>query len=1037
MLTHSRFRVVDNVMGWIVFFAASIVYCSTAEPSASLWDCSEFIISAYKLEVGHPPGAPFYMLVANLFGQLASSPAEVAKMVNILSALLSAGCVLFLFWSISHLMRLLLHVEQMNWSTLFTIEGAALVGSLAFCFSDSFWYSAVEAEVYAFSSFLTALVFWLMLKWEEAEPGTGNRWILLICYLMGLSIGVHLLNLLCIPSMVLIYYFRRSEKTSAWGIIKALFIGFALLGGLLYGLVPGVLWLAERAELLAVNCLSLPFNSGLLAFIGLLLIVIAWGLIVLKGKKRLFLKSVALILAGFSCYGIILIRSAANTPMDENSPEDVFALKRYLNREQYGETPLLYGPTYKSRPLYERKGNYSVIKKKEGAMQYQKSETDGKYKPVGRKEDYIYEKNQLFPRMHSVKHARAYEQWMGGVKDASVRENLRFFFSYQLYYMYIRYFFWNFVGRQNDIPGNGEAEYGNWITGIDWVDSWLLGCDMDKLPSELSGNAGRNVYYALPLLLGILGMVWQYRQRTCGKQQFCVIATLFFMTGIAIVLYLNQTPLQARERDYSYAGSFYAFSIWIGLGVGAMTRVISAISRRCKVGNHCLSAIVGILLCLSVPILMALQNWDDHNRGHRYACRDFGLNYLNSAQSEGYPIIFSLGDNDTFPLWYHQEVEGNRTDTRVCNLSYACIDWYVEQMLRPAYDSPALPLGWEEKDYKWGANAYVQIEPEIAASFMSLYEKEPATMERVFGKAPFELKNILKHWVFERADGMSDEDIRLRKYVKALVCGREHEWQTADIRCFPTDSTYVSLPDGRRMNLSLAEEKLLLMNDLLLLQLLSDTTINRPLYVTTSMDLNEISYIKPHLSLEGLLYKVVPACGEGNSIHVNTDVMFDNVMNKLKFGGLESCGIYADYDVRKMLYAHQQKMAMLVDALMREGDMERALSVVRKWQNDYPQEYIMYDRTLLVFAECLYLTGNMQEADEIVENLLVHSAEWLEWCNAKTNKRRNASGYTEYVWLKTMNQSLTLVQEHTRTHLLEIYFPLYKSYLTSYEQFFK
>ena len=1038
MLTHSRFRIVDNAVGWLVFFVASIVYSSTVEPSASLWDCSEFIISAYKLEVGHPPGAPFYMLVANLFSQLASSPTEVARMVNILSALLSAGCVLFLFWSISHLMRRLLHEEQMGWGTLFTIEGAALVGSLTFCFSDSFWYSAVEAEVYAFSSFLTALAFWLMLKWEdEAELTTCNRWILLICYLIGISIGVHLLTLLCIPSMVLIYYFRRTAKISAWGIVRALLIGFALLGGLLYGLVPGVLWLAERAELLAVNHLSLPFNSGLLCFLLLLICGIAWGLIVLRGKKRFFLQCIALVLVGFSCYGIILIRSAANTPMDENSPEDVFALKRYLNREQYGETPLLYGPTYKSRPQYERIGNLSVIKKKDGAMQYQKSETEGRYKEIGPKVNYVYEENQLFPRMHSLKHAKAYEQWMGGVKGPSVQENLRFFFSYQLYYMYIRYFLWNFVGRQNDIPGNGEAEYGNWITGIDCLDGWLLGCDMNKEPTELSGNAGRNVYYALPLLLGIIGMVWQYKQKLRGKQQFYVVFSLFFMTGIAIVLYLNQTPLQARERDYSYAGSFYAFSIWIGLGVGAVTRAVAAISRRCRMDNSSWSALIGTMLCMSVPILMAVQNWDDHDRSHRYACRDFGLNYLNSAQSDGAPIIFSLGDNDTFPLWYHQEVEGNRTDTRVCNLSYACIDWYVEQMLRPAYESPALPLGWEEKDYKCGANDYIHIEPEIASAFVALYEKEPSTMERVFGKEPFELKNILKHWVFERTDGMSDEDIRLRKYVKALVCGREHEWQTVGIRCFPTDSVYVSLPDGRRMNLSLAEENLLLMNDLLLLQLLSDTTINRPLYITTSMDLSEISYIKPHLSLEGMLYKVVPACGDDNSIQVNTQVMYDNVMNKFRFGGLATGDIYADYDVRKMLFAHQQKMAMLVDALMRKGDLEKALTVVRKWQSDYPQEYIMYDRTLLVFAECLYLTDNAEEADEIVERVLVHSAEWLEWCNGKNHIRRNASGYTEYIWLKLMNQTLALVQNQNQTHLLETYFPLYKTYLTSYEQFFQ
>ena len=506
-MQQKRFRVIDSIMGWLVFAIATTVYCLTAEPTASLWDCSEFIISSYKLEIGHPPGAPFFMLTANLFTQFASDPSQVALMVNIMSALLSAGCVMFLYWTVSHLMRRLLCgyavVERVQ--DIVLIEGAALVGALVCMFSDSFWYSAVEAEVYAYSSFLTALVFWMILKWEEEADGPGaNRWLLLISYFIGLSIGVHLLNLLCIPAMVLVFYFRRTARATTWGICKALLISFALLGGVLYGLIPVVLWLAGLVELLAVNILSLPFNSGLVVFVFLLSLLIAWGMWRLQGTRRLVLCCVAMILVGFSCYAVILVRSAANPPMDENSPEDVFALKRYLNREQYEDHPLFYGPAYNAKPRYERKGNYMVAERKEGETIWSKSEELGKYVDEGNKIEYVYEDNMLFPRMHSARHAKAYEQWMGGVKGPTMKENIGFFVSYQLYFMYIRYFMWNFVGRQNDIPGNGETEHGNWITGIDAIDGILLGCDMDKLPSDLRENKGRNVYYGLPLFMGLL-----------------------------------------------------------------------------------------------------------------------------------------------------------------------------------------------------------------------------------------------------------------------------------------------------------------------------------------------------------------------------------------------------------------------------------------------------------------------------------------------------------------------------------------------------
>ena len=1008
-------------MGWLVFAIAATVYCLTVEPTASLWDCSEFIISAYKLEIGHPPGAPFFMLTANLFSQFASDPSQVAYMVNIMSALLSAGCIMLLFWTVSHLMRRLVcgYGEVGRVQDLLLIEGSAMVGAFACMFSDSFWYSAVEAEVYAYSSFLTALVFWLILKWEdEADSPDSNRWILLISYLIGLSIGVHLLNLLCIPAMVLVYYFRKTKKTTMWGVCKALLVSFILLGGILYGLIPGVLWLAGRAELLAVNLLGLPFNSGLVGFILLLSILIVWGLWRLRGTGRLVLSCVTLILVGFSCYGVILVRSSANPPMDENSPEDVFALKRYLNREQYEDSPLFYGPTYKAKPEYERKGDFMVAKRKEGETVYRKSEKTGRYMDVGKKIEYVYDQNMLFPRMHSSRHARAYEQWMGGVKGPTMKENIDFFVSYQLYYMYIRYFLWNFVGRQNDIPGNGETEHGNWITGIDVIDGLLLGCDMNKLPSDLKENKGRNVYYALPLLLGILGICWQRRKGEHGRNQSLITFWLFFMTGVAIVLYLNQTPLQARERDYSYAGSFYAFCIWIGLGTGAVVSVL----RRLRFGERS-SVIAGVLLCLLVPIQMGCQTWDDHDRSGRYTCRDFGQNYLESAPKEGKPIIFCNGDNDTFPLWYMQEVEGKRTEARVCNLSYASADWYIDQMLRPAYDSPALPLGWETEDYSYGNNDAVRLEPELHDRVLALYRREPHTLRRILGEEPFDMANILRHWVFNRTDGMSEEDVRLRQYVKALACGREDEWETLDIHCIPTDSAFVMRKSGEKMPLSFAGMDMLLKSDLLILQLLANDDETRPLYLTTSMNIDERPYLKPHLVLEGLLYHIVPSDTTETETRVNVERLYENIMENFSYGGLSAGNVYADYDVRKMAYGHQHKMATLIDALLEQGDNERAMAVVRKWQLEMPPQVVPYDAAALSMLRCLYHTGHYAEADTLAKDMLSRSLEWLEWIETLCPERRRGSAFTEYQWRHIMEKTISLLYYYDRKELLITYFP--------------
>ena len=696
-------------MAWLMFAIAAIVYGLTIEPTASLWDCPEFIACGYKLEIGHPPGAPIFMLVANLFSQFASDTTHVAMMVNLLSALLSAGCIFFLFLTITHLSEKVIVNSEKSLQQVITIEACGVVGALAYTFSDTFWFSAVEAEVYAFSSFLTALMFWLILKWEDRQE---DRWIILIAYITGLSIGVHLLCLLCLPAMSLVVYFRQAKRVTTMGILKTLAVGGLLVGFILYGLIPGIVKMGGWAELLFTNLLGCPYNTGLIIYIIVLtaLLIIAYY----KVKRRILKLSLAcimMILAGYSSYGVIFIRANANTPMCENAPGNIFALGSYLNREQYGDTPLLYGPAYCSELDREPEGEYLVPKHEEGKAIYRPSadSTKQEYELVRHDIKYLYKENMLFPRMHSGRHTKAYEDWMGGVRKEgnlpTFAENLRFFISYQVNFMYWRYFLWNFVGRQNNIQGHGEVEHGNWITGIRWIDDWLLGCDTSKLPSDLAENKGRNVFYALPLLLGLAGIFWQWRRGSEGRQQIWIVTLLFVMTGLAIVVYLNQTPLQPRERDYAYAGSFYAFAIWIGLGAGLISEKLRVKSEKFATA---VTAIV-CTLCLAVPLQMASQTWDDHDRSDRYTCRDFGANYLMTMQDEGNPIILTNGDNDTFPLWYNQEVEGVRTDTRDVNMEYLQTDWYIDQMKRPAYDSPALPISLKHEDYQEGRLEYLPI----------------------------------------------------------------------------------------------------------------------------------------------------------------------------------------------------------------------------------------------------------------------------------------------------------------------------------------
>lgn len=1053
-----QYNLVNNVLGWLTFFVAAFVYCSTIEPTASFWDCPEFITTGYKLEVGHPPGAPFFMLTANLFSQLASDPSQVARMVNTMSALLSATTILFLFWSITHLARKLIlrDWEDLTTGKLIAIQASGLVGALIYTFSDTFWFSAVEGEVYAYSSAFTAIVFWLILKWEDhADEPHSDRWLVLIAYMTGLSIGVHLLNLLCIPAIVLVYCYRKFPNIELKGSLLALAASFVIVAGVLYGVVPGIINVAGWFELLFVNVLSCPFNTGEIIYIILLVAIVIWaiwesytdrnfkrqnlafvlsvgmlgipfrglgwgagivGVLILVAlylglnyRKKVDKKMVSyvsarfknttllcllMLMIGYSSYAVIVIRSSANPPMDQNSPEDVFTLGSYLSRDQYGDSPLLYGQAYTSQVAFDVDGNMCVPKRTEGAPIWQRKEKASdtekdSYFIVSHKDKLVYAQNMLFPRMHSSAHAQAYESWLGGVKGNEVHydrcgedvivkvptqwENLRFFLSYQCNFMYWRYFMWNFAGRQNDLQGSGEPEHGNWITGISFIDNWMLG-DQSKMPSDLKANKGHNVFYCLPLILGLVGLFWQAWRGRRGIRQFWVVFFLFFMTGLAIVLYLNQTPQQPRERDYAYAGSFYAYAIWCGLGVLA---IYDLLKKKLKGNDVAVAAVVGVA-CLAVPVQMASQTWDDHDRSGRFTCRDFGQNYLNTLQDKGNPIIFTNGDNDTFPLWYNQEVEGVRTDARVCNLSYLQTDWYIDQMKRPAYDSPSVPITWPRIDFCSGTNDYVEVNPSLKQQVLNFYAEHPKEAAEQFGSSPFELKNIMKYW------------------------GRSKD---ADMHVIPTDTVYITIdkdavrrsgmmmasdtiPD--RMVISLAGKRALYKNDLMMLEMLAECNWKRPLYVATTVGSENYMNLGDNFVQEGLAYRITPFTTRNPGVrNFDTEKTYNNVMNRFKFGGLETPGLYIDETVMRMCLTHRHLFAQLALELIAEGKNDKALKVLRKAEKVLPEYNIplSFMSGAPDIAKAYALLGKKADAKRVLDKVWNREKEYADYYIQQTGSR--------------------------------------------------
>ena len=1078
-----QYRLVDNIFGWVAFIIAAFVYCSTIEPTASFWDCPEFITTAYKQEIGHPPGAPFFMLLGNFFTHFASDATQVAKMVNTMSALLSAVCILFLFWTITHLARKLIISDwkEMTTSKLIAIEASGMVGALIYTFSDTFWFSAVEGEVYAFSSAFTAVVFWLILKWEDhADEPHSDRWLVLIAYMTGLSIGVHLLNLLCIPAIVLVYYYKKVPHANLKGSLLALILSFAVVVAVLYGVVPGIITVGGWFELFFVNVLGCPFNTGEIVYIICLVAAVIWGIYetynatdknvkrqniafilgfgmlgipfygygwsavicgvivmailwfilgykrkqevatgvdettgITKKKMQLLplvsarIKNTALLcmlmlMIGYSSYALIVIRSSANPPMDQNSPEDIFTLGSYLSRDQYGDRPLFYGQAYTSQVALQVEGDMCKPEMKEGAPVYQRKEkatADEKdsYFIVSHKNKYQYAQNMFFPRMYDAAHAQAYEDWMGGVDGTEVPydrcgenimvkvpsqvDNIRFFLSYQCNFMYWRYFMWNFAGRQNDIQGNGEPEHGNWITGFSFIDDSLYG-DQSKLPDDLKNNKGHNVFYCMPLILGLIGLFWQAwytRKRKVikngkeveeilpiGIQQFWVVFFLFFMTGLAIVIYLNQTPMQPRERDYAYAGSFYAYAIWCGLGVLA---IIDLLKKKAKLSGTAISAIVAVITLL-VPIQMASQTWDDHDRSNRYTCRDFGQNYLMSLQEKGNPIIFTNGDNDTFPLWYNQEVEGVGTDARVCNLSYLQTDWYIDQMKRPAYDSPSVPITWPRLDFCSGTNEYVNVEPEVKQQILEFYKQDPEAAKKQFGDEPFELKNVLKYWVRSK---------------------------NPDLHMIPTDTLYVTIdkkavkksgmmmasdtiPD--KMVISLAGKSALYKGDLMMLEMIAQCNWVRPIYVALTVGEENYMNLGDNFVQEGLVNRITPfTTNKPGAKNFDTEKAYHNIMTRFKFGNLKQKGLYIDETTMRMCYTHRRLLAQTALQLLSEHKNKKAIDILKKADVEIPDYNVPIDYMSggLDMARGWILAGQKQKAAEYVGKVWKTASQYLSY----------------------------------------------------------
>ena len=1073
-----QYKLLNNIFGWVAFLIAAFTYLNTVEPTASFWDCPEFITCAAKGEVGHPPGNTFFNLTGRFFVNFAGGDmTQAAIWVNRMSAMFSAATILFLFWTITALTKKIVcrnnaHVgtdrEEMTWGQIITILGSGMVGALAYTWSDTFWFSAVEGEVYAFSSFMTAIVFWLILKWEQKSAGVeGDRYIILLSYIIGLSIGVHLLNLLTLPAVVLVYYFKKKPNATLAGSCGALLASVAMVFFILYGMIPGMVKLASATELFMVNSLGFKYNTGtglyfffVLAFLALgiyltyrkktspltqRLMLLAgivlsglpfagegWGLglgitVVLAGLIFYFgerinarlssniLLCLLTILIGYSTFAQIIIRSSAQLPMDQNSPDEIFSFSKYLNREQYGESPLFFGQTFASSVMRDKSGQVIV---EEGAPLYGKkvktnpNEPD-RYEQTGYREKYKYNYTTIFPRMYSSmgNHVAGYKEWCNwnekdpghiviGKDGKTIKgvptfaDNMVYFFRYQVNFMYWRYFMWNFSGRESDAQSYGEVDRGRAICGIPLLDELLFDVpDQSTLPSSIANNKGHNVFYMLPLLLGLIGLFYQAMAGREGIQGFWVVFFLFFMTGLAIVLYLNQTPYQPRERDYAYAGSFYAFAIWIGLGVAGVNELL-----RKFVKNPAIAGAVASVICLFVPFQMVGQTWDDHDRSNRYTARDFGRNYLSSLEPNA--IIFTNGDNDTFPLWYAQEVEGYRTDCRVCNLSYLQTDWYMNQMKSQAYESEPLPIELRRDQYAHDKLNFAHLvervtEAPLHSAMNFLYSDDP------------KFKTLPNYGAIDY--------LPTKKFTISV-----NPEEVLSSPCITVSDTSELIT---QMTIDLNHKNYITKNEIAVLSMIdgiSRTGWKRPIYFATTVGREMYLGLDKYFRLCGLAYQIVPLAGGGTTTP-DIDKSFDNLMHKFKWGNIQDTTIYLDENNRRMCRTQRMMFCTLIEQLLNIGDTKRALEATEFCDKTIPSANIPYEYTSLTLAQSYIVCGKPEEGKRILTAILNNGEEYLDWALKLPMNYQLSISSSVREQVLTMRDALTIAKSHNLSDLTQRY----------------
>lgn len=962
-----NFRKLNNLVGWITFAIATTVYLKTMEPTVSFWDCGEFLSCAYKVEVGHSPGAPLFMLIQRMFGILAGSNlSNVAMMINAWSALASSLTILFLFWTITHFAKKLISSgdEEPAGGKLALIMGAGLVGALAYTFSDTFWFSAVEAEVYATSSFFTALTFWAILKWEHiADKKYADRWLVFIAYMMGLSVGIHLLNLLAIPAVGMVYYFKRYKVTRT-GTIMAFLLSCVALGIVQFGVLQGIPILASKFDLLFVNSFGMPFDSGALVFVLLLIGLLTWILMYLKRKQHYLAHTgmlcLTFIVIGFSSYLAPLLRSRADLPIDMTNPDNAISLTSYIQREQFGSQPLLFGPDFTSRPI-----DYSV----KGEM-YSRSTKDGKdyYEVVGKKleQEYDAADKRFFPRIYDnndPQHVRFYRQYLGLAEGETPtsKDNFYYFFNYQVNWMWWRYFMWNYAGRQNDMEGQGDPKSGNWISGIKPIDKMLGRGDIDKMGDGYANSPANNKLYFLPFILGILGIIFQFNR---NKEDGITTFVLFFFTGLAIAIYLNMPPLQPRERDYAFAGSTYAFAIWIGLGV----LMVNQWFQKAIKGAGGVYATIALCM-VAVPVLMAKEEWNDHDRSKKTLARATAYNALMSCEKNA--ILFTFGDNDTYPVWYLQEVEGIRKDVRIINMSLLGIDWYIDQLNNRINDAQPVPMIWKHEHYVGDHRNYMRYyaSPQVPQDkYISLEDicnfmvsDKPESKLSAGG----EMENFIptKNMYLP---SLSKEDLVKHGFAAA----KDTAVLDNDVRFkFPKDIAYKD--DLAAMNIIAAIAK---------------EGWKRPIYFGGGLPGDNYEGLEDYMKLEGVVYRLVPykmkstvQTMQQDMGFVDVDKCYDLFMNTYIWGNADRNDVYYDEKNRLMFAAYRINSGRIANELSAAGRNKEAIAILDKVQKNISEKSYFYDATAYYMAAAYYRAGEKKKGRDLTMKLVRNAEDDLNW----------------------------------------------------------